>query len=69
MPSPGTVFFLIDGGAPAGKPTSGVGRNDDPYAQFNPEQDLGPGRHQLVVVAVGDDGTITTSGDTFEVAG
>jgi hypothetical protein len=68
VPAEGTVFFQIDGGELYAKPTSLVGRNAEPFALYNPPEDLAPGQHQLVVVAVGGDGTITSYGGTFEVA-
>lgn len=68
-PTAGTVYFILDGTAPVAKPTTPVGRNDDPFALHNPGPPLAPGPHQLVVVAVGDDGTITTFAGTFVVEG
>jgi hypothetical protein len=69
VPAEGTVFFQIDGGEPFADATSPVGQNAEPFALYNPPQDLAPGSHRLVVVAVGADGTITTFGGTFEVQG
>jgi hypothetical protein len=68
-PSPGVVFFVLDGGPPQSKPTTPIGRNGDPFALYNPPEDLAPGPHHVVVVAVGDDGTITSYAGTFTVEG
>jgi hypothetical protein len=67
VPAEGTVFFRIDGGELFADATSLVGRNAEPFALYNPRDDLAPGAHELVVVAVGTDGTITAYGGTFDV--
>lgn len=66
VPTDGTVFFQIDGGELYADDTSIIGP-PEPFALYNPRDDLAPGTHQLVVVAVGADGTITAFGGTFEV--
>ena len=48
--------------------TAGIAA-DEPFALHDPGDDLAPGPHQLVVVAVGDDGTIASYGGTFTVEG
>jgi hypothetical protein len=67
VPSPGTVYFQVDGGEVVADTTSPVGRYDEPFALYDPPGDLGPGTHRITVVAVGDDGTITAYGGTFVV--
>ena len=49
--------------------TSGVGTNDDPYARYDPPGTSTPGEHRLVVIGVGDDGTIVHLGGSFTVQG
>lgn len=67
VPANGTVFFQFDGGELDTDATSLVGRDPEPFALYNPPSDLGAGSHQLVVVAVGDDGTITYFGGVVVV--
>jgi len=69
VPANGTVFFQIDGGEVQSDATSMVGRDPMPFSLFNPPQDLPPGTHQLVVVAIGEDDTITYFAGTFLVEG
>jgi hypothetical protein len=65
LPTSGVVVFQVDGGELATKTTSIVA--GDPFALYNPPTDLSPGTHTLVVVAFGDDGTITHFAGTFVV--
>lgn len=65
VPAHGTVYFQLDGGEVGSDVTSDVA--GDVFALFNPDGDLTPGEHVLVLVAVGDDGTIAHFGGTFTV--
>jgi hypothetical protein len=67
LPTTGVVVFQVDGGELATKNTSIVA--GDPFALYNPPSDLTPGTHTLVVVAFGDDSTITHFAGTFVVEG
>jgi hypothetical protein len=66
VPAQGTVYLQLDGGEVDEDTTSEVAGR--PFALFNPEGDLTPGDHVLVLVAVGDDGTVTAFGGSFTVA-
>jgi hypothetical protein len=68
VPAQGTVYFQLDGGEVVTDETSEVGERGDPFALFDPPGDLAPGEHVLVLVAVGDDGTIAHFGGRFAVA-
>jgi hypothetical protein len=68
VPAQGTVYFQLDGGEVVTDETSEVGEQGDPFALFDPPGDLAPGEHVLVLVAVGDDGTIAHFGGRFAVA-
>lgn len=68
VPAQGTVYFQLDGGEVVTDETSEVGEQGDPFALFDPPGDLSPGEHVLVLVAVGDDGTIAHFGGRLAVA-
>lgn len=69
VPAMGMVYFGIDGGEMSTRATTLVGREPEPFALHNPPGDLSPGPHQLLVVAVGEDGTIAHFAGTFAVTG
>lgn len=69
VPASGVVVFRIDDDEPFTRDTTGVGANDDPYARFDPAGELSNGSHQLVVVGIGGDGTITAFAGPFTVSG
>lgn len=66
VPAPGSVYFQIDGGDVVADTTSEVAGDD--FALFDPPGELTPGAHQLVLVAVGDDGTLSQFSGSFVVA-
>lgn len=68
VPAQGTVYFQLDGGEVVSDETSAVGEQADPFALFDPPGELAAGEHVLVLVAVGDDGTIAHFGGEFAVA-
>lgn len=68
VPAQGTVYFQLDGGEVRTDETSAVGEAQEPFALFDPPGDLAPGEHVLVLVAVGDDGTIARFSGSFAVA-
>lgn len=69
VPAAGTVVFQIDSLEPYHRATTGVGPNDDPYARYDPPGTLPGGTHTLVVVGIGDDGTIAAVAGPFTVTG
>jgi len=65
VPAQGTAYLQLDGTEVLTDETSEVAGR--PFALFHPEGDLAPGEHVLVLVAVGDDGTVTAFGGSFTV--
>jgi hypothetical protein len=65
VPTPGEVWFSLDG-QPAESDTTSIVA-EEPFALHDPPGDLEPGPHELVVVALGEDGTISHYGGTFDV--
>lgn len=69
VPASGTVYFRVDDGELASRATSPVGQNNDPYARHDPQGTLAAGDHELLVVGIGDDGTIAYTAGPFVVQG